>query len=122
MTKQNRTGTVYLLTLASAVVLVALVLGLSIFILPFRRSTRSDTDSQRAQIYAELGIRHALFVTTQLTNWRQILSNGNWLVNIPAEMPDADKEKIRHTIDTVFKTDTGRKIAAEIFLTASAAK
>ena len=48
--------------------------------------------------------------------------DADWLVNIPAEMPDADTNKIRHTIDTVFKTDTGRKIAVETFLTADAAK
>jgi DNA-directed RNA polymerase subunit RPC12/RpoP len=48
--------------------------------------------------------------------------DADWLVNIPAEMPDADTNKIRHTINTVFKTETGRKIAVEIFLAADAAR
>jgi len=46
--------------------------------------------------------------------------DADWLVNIPGEMPDADADKIRHTVDTVFKTDTGRKIAAETLLRADA--
>ena len=46
--------------------------------------------------------------------------DADWLVNIPDEMPDADADKIRHTVDTVFKTDTGRKIAAEALLCADA--
>ncbi|MBN2269426.1 MAG: HD domain-containing protein [Sedimentisphaerales bacterium] len=40
--------------------------------------------------------------------------DADWLVNIPEEVADA--EKIRHIIDTVFKTDTGRKIAVETLL------
>jgi len=46
--------------------------------------------------------------------------DADWLVNIPEEMSGADKDKIRHTIDTVFKTDTGRKIAVETLLGANA--
>lgn len=78
--KEN--GSVYFLTLASAVVLVALVLGLSVHNLQFRRSSRSQTQIDRAYIYAELGIRHALHFTKVEANWRQVLSNGTWLEDI----------------------------------------
>lgn len=42
--------------------------------------------------------------------------DADWLVNIPVEMPDASPEKIRNTVDRVFKTDTGRKIADDVLL------
>ena len=42
--------------------------------------------------------------------------DADWLVNIPEDLPDADTEKIRQTIEKVFKTDTGRKIAVETLL------
>jgi len=79
------TGSIYLLTLASAVVLVAMVLGLSALIRQARRTSRTNTDIDRARIYAELGIRHALHFTYDVTNWRQILSNGKWLENVTVD-------------------------------------
>lgn len=48
--------------------------------------------------------------------------DADWLVNIPVELPDADADQIRRTIDKVFKTDAGRRIAVETLLQADAQK
>ncbi|MCK5271626.1 MAG: hypothetical protein KAJ52_03575 [Sedimentisphaerales bacterium] len=85
LTNRKENGSVYFLTLASAVVLVALVLGLSVHNLQFRRSSRSQTQIDRAYIYAELGIRHALHFTKVEPNWRQALNNGTWLEDIAVD-------------------------------------
>ncbi|MCK5269461.1 MAG: hypothetical protein KAJ46_01700 [Sedimentisphaerales bacterium] len=84
-TNRKETGSVYFLTLASALVLVALVLGLSVHNLQFRRSSRSQTQIDRAYIYAEFGIRHAMHFTKVEPDWRQILSNGTWLEDIAVD-------------------------------------
>jgi hypothetical protein len=84
-TNRKENGSVYFLTLASALVLVALVLGLSVHNLQFRRSSRSQTQIDRAYIYAELGIRHALHFTKVEPNWRQALNNGTWLEDIAVD-------------------------------------
>ena len=85
ITTRKKNGSVYFLTLASALVLVALVLGLSVHNLQFRRSSRSRTQIDRAYIYAELGIRHALYFTKIEPNWRQVLTNGTWLEDIAVD-------------------------------------
>ena len=85
ITNRKENGSVYFLTLASALVLVVLVLGLSVHNLQFRRSSRSQTQIDRAYIYAELGIRHALHFTKVEPNWRQMLSNGKWLEDIAVD-------------------------------------
>ena len=85
LTNRKENGSVYFLTLASAVVLIGLVLGLSVHNLQFRRSSRSQTQIDRAYIYAELGIRHALHFTKVEPNWRQVLNNGTWLEDIAVD-------------------------------------
>lgn len=80
----KRTGTIYMLTLASAVVLVALVLGLSYILIQARQTASTNTDIERARIHAELGIRHALRFTLDAPNWRQILPSGQWLQDVHA--------------------------------------
>lgn len=72
----------YTLTLASSLVLVALVLGLSYQILQYRKTARADTQVDQASVYAELGIRHALYFTFDDKNWRQHLNNGTWMQDI----------------------------------------
>jgi len=37
--------------------------------------------------------------------------DADWLVNIPEDFKDASKEQVQQTIDKVFKTNTGHKIA-----------
>lgn len=46
--------------------------------------------------------------------------DADQLVNIPDEQGDADADRLRHIIDTVFKTETGRKIANEVLLASDA--
>ncbi len=46
----------------------------------------------------------------------RIIWDADWLVNIPVEFPEADKEKLQKLIDKIFKTNKGRQIAVELFL------
>ena len=78
----NQKGSIYTLTLASSLVLVALVLGISYQILQYRQTSRGATQIDQATVYAELGIRHALHYTSVDSNWRVNLTNGNWLSDI----------------------------------------
>jgi len=78
-------GTIYYLTLASAIIMTCLVLGLACLILQYRRSSRTNAQIDRAYIYAELGIRHALHFTSVEPLWRNLLSNGKWLDNIAVD-------------------------------------
>ncbi len=42
--------------------------------------------------------------------------DADWLVNIPDEYPDADKDQLTKTIDKIFRTQTGRKMAMKLFV------
>lgn len=46
----------------------------------------------------------------------RILWDADWLVNIPDEYGDADREKLRGVITKVFKTGKGRELAEHMFL------
>jgi len=46
----------------------------------------------------------------------RIVWDADWLVNIPADFPGAGKEKLQEIVEKTFKTNEGRKIAAELFL------
>ena len=78
-------GSIYFLALASSIVLVLIVMGIATVILQFRRSSRGNTAIDQGYVYAELGIRHALFFTHDTTNWRDVLNNGIWLEDIPVD-------------------------------------
>lgn len=84
LANRNR-GSIYFLVLASALILVSLGVGLSHMFLQFRQTSRSNSDIHRAEVYAELGIQHALHGTTAISNWRAVLSNGDWLDEIPVD-------------------------------------
>jgi putative nucleotidyltransferase with HDIG domain len=45
-----------------------------------------------------------------------IVWDADWLVNIPADFPDASEEKLQEIIEKTFKTHEGQKIAVELFL------
>ncbi|MCP4710328.1 MAG: hypothetical protein GY869_17030, partial [Planctomycetes bacterium] len=85
MIKQNKKASIYIFALATAMVLVSLVVGLSAIVMQFRRNSRTNTQIDRAKIYAELGIRHALYFTSVEPNWRSMLKNGTWLQDIPID-------------------------------------
>ena len=59
----KRRGSIYFMTLTSAILLMTLVLGLSIAIMKSRRAARTDATVDQAEICAQLGIRHALYFT-----------------------------------------------------------
>jgi putative nucleotidyltransferase with HDIG domain len=46
----------------------------------------------------------------------RIIWDADWLVNLPEQYTDADKEKLKQIIDKIFKTQKGRQIAIEQFL------
>jgi len=46
----------------------------------------------------------------------RIVWDADWLVNIPAEFPDAGAAKLREIIDKTFKTPEGRRLAGELFI------
>jgi hypothetical protein len=79
----NRKGSIYFLTLSSAVLLMTMVLGLSVMIMKQRRVARVDAHVDEATICAELGILHALSFVQQTPTWRDMLPNGEWLTDIP---------------------------------------
>jgi HD superfamily phosphodiesterase len=45
-----------------------------------------------------------------------VLWDADWLVNIPEECGAMDKNKLKEFINKVFKTETGRQIAKELYL------
>jgi len=47
----------------------------------------------------------------------QTIWDADWLVNIPDERNIEDRERLEHEIEKLFKTETGKKIAKERFLT-----
>jgi len=83
MKKPNQKASIYTLTLASSLVLVAVVLGLSYQVLQYRQTSRGNIRIDQASVYAELGIRHALRYTIDDPLWRQHLTNGPWIADIP---------------------------------------
>ena len=82
---RNKKASIYIFALAAALVLVSLVVGLSATIMQFRRNSRTNTEIDRAKIYAELGVRHALYFTSVEPNWRSLLQSGTWLQDIPID-------------------------------------
>ena len=58
LSNNKRRGGIYFLTLASAFVLVSLVLALSLTFRLYRSTSRSNFHTDQAQIYAELGLSH----------------------------------------------------------------
>jgi len=46
----------------------------------------------------------------------RIVWDADWLVNIPADLPDASDDDLRAIIEKRFKTREGRRIAEELFL------
>ena len=95
--KKNR-GSLYFLTLASALILVALVLGTVSIIMQFRQYSRTSFQGELAQHYAQHGINHALFFTNIEPNWRNMLTSGIWLQDIAVDQATYTVEGI-DTVD-----------------------
>jgi len=82
---KRQSGTIYVLTLVSAIVLTSMAVGLSYLMLQFRRTSSTGGDIDRAYIHAEMGLRHAVHFVRTVPNWRIILSSGLWLSNISVD-------------------------------------
>jgi hypothetical protein len=48
----------------------------------------------------------------------RIISDADWLVNIPEEFPDKSGSDLEQIIDRVFRTSTGKAIALKLFIAA----
>jgi len=46
----------------------------------------------------------------------RVIWDADWLVNIPDECGNMDAGKLKEFVGRIFKTDTGRKIARELYL------
>ncbi len=46
----------------------------------------------------------------------RIVWDADWLVNIPADFPDASKEELRRIVEKTFRTHEGHRMATELFL------
>ncbi|HEC04237.1 MAG TPA: HD domain-containing protein, partial [Phycisphaerales bacterium] len=46
----------------------------------------------------------------------RIVWDADWLVNIPAEFPDASEARLQEIIDKTFKTPEGRRLAGELLV------
>jgi HD superfamily phosphodiesterase len=46
----------------------------------------------------------------------RIVWDADWLVNIPDELAGAGKDKLKRTVERVFKTRTGREIGTKLFV------
>lgn len=46
----------------------------------------------------------------------RVVWDADWLVNIPEEFPGYSREKLADLVDKVFKTESGRKLAENLFL------
>ena len=46
----------------------------------------------------------------------RIIWDADWLVNIPDEFPGLDREKMRSTIERLFRTETGKKKAYSMYI------
>jgi HD superfamily phosphodiesterase len=46
----------------------------------------------------------------------RVVWDSDWLVNIPDEVNTQDKASLAKLIERIFKTDTGRKIAGQVYL------
>ncbi len=79
MNTHRNKASIYFFTLAASLVLACLVLGLSMIIRQFKTTSQNNTDITRAEIYARLGIMHALHYTRTDDKWRDNLSSGTWL-------------------------------------------
>ncbi len=46
----------------------------------------------------------------------RVLWDADWLVNIPEAFPDGKREKLGQKMDSIFKTETGRRRAYELYI------
>ncbi|MFH1614513.1 MAG: HD domain-containing protein [Planctomycetota bacterium] len=77
--------------------------------------SKYDLDEVTIEHVCKIIANHHCAKNIDTTEFR-IIWDADWLVNIPAEFPGADEEKLSKLIAKVFKTNHGRQIAVESFL------
>jgi putative nucleotidyltransferase with HDIG domain len=76
---------------------------------------RFDISAEAVEHICRIIANHHSAKEIDTTEFR-ILWDADWLVNIPTEFANASNEKLQEIIDKTFKTDEGRRIAAELFV------
>ena len=76
---------------------------------------RHDIPDETIEHISKIIANHHSARDIDTTEFR-IVWDADWLVNIPADFPDAGKEKLQGIVDKTFKTGKGRQIATESFL------
>lgn len=113
---KRQSGTIYILTLTMAIVMVALTMGTARIIWLARQNSRDSYQGALASNYAELGIRHALAFTHDAPTWRGLLANGVWLNDISVDQAVYSVTGI-DPVDGNLAVDTGND---PVILTATA--
>lgn len=72
--------------------------------------------SQIEEICDIIAYHHSIGPMRDNPNFR-ILYDADWLANLPDEYDLTDKGKLKSVIDKVFLTESGRKMAQDIYLT-----
>ncbi len=76
---------------------------------------RYDIPTEAAEHICRIIANHHSAKNINTTEFR-IVWDADWLVNIPADFPDASRDKLQQIIDKTFKTRKGHQIAMESFV------
>lgn len=77
--------------------------------------SKYDIEPQAVEHVCKIIANHHSAKDIDTTEFR-IIWDADWLVNIPADFPDAGQEKLKDIIEKTFKTQEGRKTAERLFL------
>ena len=76
---------------------------------------RYDIPTEAAEHICRIIANHHSAKNINTTEFR-IVWDADWLVNIPADFPDASRDNLQQIIDKTFKTRKGHQIAMESFV------
>lgn len=76
---------------------------------------RYDIDAEAIEHICKIIANHHSARDIDTMEFR-IVCDADWLVNIPADFPEASEEKLQGIIDKTFRTNKGREIATQSFL------
>jgi len=76
--------------------------------------TKHSIDAELIEHICQIIANHHSARDIDTTEFR-IIWDADWLVNLPDEFPDANKEQIKERIDGIFKTQEGHRLATELF-------
>jgi len=75
----KRPGSIYLMVLASSMILTTIGLGALLAIRVQRRSTQMTRDTAEARLCAQSAVELGLLFVQTNPNWRSVWSNGTWI-------------------------------------------